>query len=104
MRKCDNRIMSETIARTSLRDRGQVTLPTAVRQRLHVGPGDELEFDVEEETGRVYLRGLKKIAADQAWFWTAEWQEREAEASRDYAEGRTRVYRSGEDFLAALEQ
>lgn len=103
MRKCDNRIMSEVIARTSLRDRGQVTLPNAVRQRLHVGPGDELEFDVDEETGRVYMRGLKTIAADQAWFWTEQWQEREAEASRDYAEGHTRVYRSGEDFLAAVE-
>jgi bifunctional DNA-binding transcriptional regulator/antitoxin component of YhaV-PrlF toxin-antitoxin module len=96
--------MSETIARTSLRDRGQVTLPTAVRQRLHVEPGDELEFGIEETTGRIYVRGLKTIAADQAWFWTEEWQQREAEASRDYAEGRTQVYRSGEEFLAALEQ
>lgn len=95
--------MSDIIARTSLRDRGQVTLPNAVRERLHVVPGDELEFDVEEETGRVYLRGLKTIAADQAWFWTEEWQEREAAASRDDAEGHTRVYRSGEEFLATLE-
>lgn len=104
MRKCDNQIMSETIARTSLRDRGQVTLPVAVRQHLHVSPGDELEFDVDEETGRVFVRGLKTISADQSWFWTEEWQKRETEASRDYAEGRTRVYRSGEEFLAELEQ
>ena len=96
--------MSETIARTSLRDRGQITLPNAVRQRLHVAPGDELEFEIEEDSGRVYVRGLKTIAADQAWFWTDEWQGREAEASRDYAEGHTRTYRSGEEFLAALEQ
>lgn len=40
---------------------------------------------------------------DQAWFWTPEWQAKEAEADADMVAGRVRRFESGEEFLAALE-
>ncbi len=43
-------------------------------------------------------------AADQAWFWTPEWQEGEREADADIAAGRTTYFDSTEEFLAALDR
>lgn len=43
-------------------------------------------------------------SADQAWFWTAEWQAGEREAAAEIAAGRTASFDSDEDFLAALER
>jgi len=40
--------------------------------------------------------------ADQAWFWTPEWQEGEREATQQAAEGAGEVFDSSEDFLAAF--
>lgn len=69
-----------------VRARGQVTLPPEMRAALHVGEGDEVEFTLHED-GTVTVRGLKTIPADQAWFWTPEWQAGEHEADEDIAKG-----------------
>jgi hypothetical protein len=42
------------------------------------------------------------ISADQAWFWTLEWQARVAEAEADRVAGNGTVYYSDEEFLASL--
>jgi hypothetical protein len=41
---------------------------------------------------------------DQAWFWTPQWQEREAEADADLAAGRAVHYTNDADFFAALDE
>jgi hypothetical protein len=41
--------------------------------------------------------------ADQAWFWTPEWQEGEHEVDEAIAAGRTTYFGSAEEFLAALD-
>lgn len=56
-----------------------------------------------EEQGRIVLTPALSIPADQAWFWTPEWQARIAEAEADRIEGNSTVYPSGEEFLAALD-
>jgi antitoxin PrlF len=94
--------MAELLARATLRDKAQVTLPADVRAALHVEPGDELQFAVDAKTGIVTVSGLKTIRADQAWFWDVEWQAGEAEASADLAAGRSEVFRSAEEFLESL--
>ena len=43
-------------------------------------------------------------SAEQAWFWTREWQAREREADDDPAAGRVTRYESDEEFLAALDE
>jgi hypothetical protein len=42
--------------------------------------------------------------ADQAWFWTAEWQQGEREVEEHIAAGRTTYFASVEEFLAALDR
>ena len=45
-----------------------------------------------------------RIDAEQAWFWTQEWQEREREADADLAAGRVTRFESDQDFLAELDE
>lgn len=94
--------MKPTSTRTTLRDKGQVTVPANVRAALHVDVGDDLEFEVDEATGTVTVRGLKTIRADQAWFWNSEWQAKEAEATADIAAGRSTQYDDAASFLDSL--
>lgn len=88
------------MARTVLRPKGQLTLPQEVRQALHVDEGDDIEFVVTD--GGVLMRGLKTIPADQAWFWTDEWQVGEREASQQAAAGEGTVYENAESFLESF--
>lgn len=87
---------------TTIRSKGQITIPRLIRQALGVEEGDQVEFDVMPD-GTVTLRGMKMIPADQAWFWTPEWQAGEREADADIAAGRTEYFDSDEAFLAALD-
>lgn len=86
---------------STLRERGQVTLPNEVRAALHIEPGDEVEF-VVLDSGDVVMRGMKMIPADQAWFWTESWQRGEREASADIAAERLETFKDPEAFLAHL--
>lgn len=54
------------------------------------------------EEGAIVMRPKKLIDADQAWFWTEEWQCGEREASDDIAAGRTRRSRSADEFIESL--
>jgi antitoxin PrlF len=88
--------------RARLRHKGQVTLPSEVRDALHVGEGDEVEFTVTD-SGEVVLRGMTSVPADQRWFWTKEWQEGEREASVQIAEGQTTFHPDAEAMFADLD-
>lgn len=88
------------MARATVRERGQVTLPPEVRAALHVKPGDELVFEVTDSG--VLVRGMKMIPAEQAWFWSEQWQRGEREASRDLAKGSARVHPDAEEMFRAL--
>jgi hypothetical protein len=46
------------------------------------------------------LRG--QVDPDQAWVWTAEWQERLRSSLADLEAGRTQRFSSSEEFLASL--
>jgi AbrB family looped-hinge helix DNA binding protein len=87
---------------STLRDRGQVTLPNEVRNALHIEPGDEVEF-VVLESGDVVMRGMKMIPADQAWFWTESWQRGEREAEADIAADRLETFKDAESFLTHID-
>jgi len=89
--------------RSTLRAKGQLTLPTDVRAALGVQEGDDVEFEITED-GTVVMIGLKLIRADQAWFWTPEWQAGEREADEQIARGEGTVYGSTEEFLASLDE
>jgi hypothetical protein len=55
---------------------------------------------------KVILQSVVQVLHDessQAWFWTPAWQAGEQRASRELAEGRGRVFRTPEEFLASLD-
>jgi bifunctional DNA-binding transcriptional regulator/antitoxin component of YhaV-PrlF toxin-antitoxin module len=94
--------MSDVLGKAAIRAKGQLTLPPKVREALHAVVGDDVEFHVVE--GTVVLRAVRTIAADQAWFWTPEWQAGEREASEQIARGEGEKFDSTADFLKALGQ
>jgi len=87
-------------AKTILRKKNILTVPREIADRMHLAEGDE--FIVTEEQGRIVLTPALSIPADQAWFWTAEWQARVAEAEADRLAGHSTRFASEEEFLASL--
>jgi len=88
------------VARTTLRAKGQITLPEDIRRAARLEEGDLLEAEITADG--ILLRPQKLIDATQAWFWTPEWQEGEREADADVAAGNVEFFDSGEEFVAAL--
>jgi len=64
----------------------QVSIPKAIRDQLRLEEGDLLE--VEERDGEIVMVPKRLIDADQAWFWSREWQEGEREVDEDIKAGR----------------
>lgn len=84
-----------------LRPKGQLTLPESVRRLAHLDEGDVLEVSVDAQG--ILLRPKKLVDADQAWFWTQEWQRGERRASADIRDDRVSAAESAADFLDSLE-
>jgi AbrB family looped-hinge helix DNA binding protein len=89
------------VSKTILRKKNILTVPREIAEQMRLAEGDE--FIVTEERGRIVLTPALSIPADQAWFWTPEWQARVAEAETDRLAGDSTVYASEKDFLAALD-
>jgi hypothetical protein len=62
------------------------------------------EPDLELQATFAWMAVSTSEAADQAWFWTPEWQEGEREVDEHLAAGRTQRFGSVDEFLAALER
>jgi AbrB family looped-hinge helix DNA binding protein len=86
---------------TTIRKKGQLTIPADIRKAAHLEDGDPVEIELTAEG--ILIRPRKIIDATQAWFWTPTWQAGEAEAAAEIARGDARVLASGDDFLASLE-
>jgi AbrB family looped-hinge helix DNA binding protein len=63
----------------------QITLPNSLRKYLNIAVGDYME--VEKQDGELVLKPVKMVHPDQAYFYTKEWQEGEADADKDIAKG-----------------
>jgi AbrB family looped-hinge helix DNA binding protein len=85
-----------------IRGKGQVTLPDNIRRAVNLTEGDYLEVSVSG--GAIVMRPKKLIDADQAWFWSQDWQQGEREASEDITAGRTRQFASAGEFLDTLDE
>lgn len=80
----------------------QVTLPSSIRKGLGVGVGDVLEAQVKD--GKIILSPKKVIDADQAYFWSKDWQEGEKEAERDIKAGRVKKFKNIGELLDHLDK
>lgn len=83
--------------------RGLVALPAEVRRRLRLDqPGAQVEI-TEREDGVLELRPSLPVPADQQWFWTTRWQEREREVDEHVAAHRVTVHDDGDALLGHLD-
>ena len=89
----------------SLQGRGVVSLPAKLRRKLRLDEkGAQVEV-VERADGVIELRPLLAIPADEAWFWTPEWQAGEREADADIKNNRVHGpfnKKQGLEFLKSL--
>lgn len=89
------------MARTTLRAKGQLTLPDEIRSAARLEEGDLLEAEITPDG--ILLRPQKLIDATQAWFWNPTWQAGERAADADRAAGRVEAFPSGEALIAGLQ-
>ena len=89
-----------SLDRASLRQKGVITIPQNIRRQLNLEEGDELIFTVED--GHIVLTPAAIIPRDQAWFWTPEWQAKEAAADAQIASGDSETYESDAEFLGSF--
>lgn len=87
-----------------MQSRGLLALPSELRRRLHLDePGAQVEV-IERDDGVVELRAALPVPADQAWFWTQRWQEREREVEERIAAGDVSVHDTVDDFVVHLDR
>jgi len=87
--------------KTTLRERGQITIPADVRDAANVDAG--AVFEVEVVDGTIVMTPQVVVDASQAWFWTKRWQTMEKAADEDYAAGRFKTFDNVDEFLADLD-
>ncbi len=89
------------MTRTTLRAKGQLTLPDDIRKAARLEEGDLFEAEITADG--ILLRPQKLIDATQAWFWTPDWQAGEREADADRGAGRIESFNSGDELVRALQ-
>lgn len=94
--------MSKIIGNIQLQKKNLVNLGL-LKKHFPLEEGDLFQVEIEEN-GRVVLTPMKTIPADQAWFWTKEWQEGMREAQEDFQEGRSKTYNSMDELLSELDK
>lgn len=87
---------------TTVKTKGQITLPQSIRKFLGIREGDVLAISVEGS--RIVLSPQVLIDREQAWFWTPEWQAAEREASADIKTGQVFHFESAQEAIAALDE
>lgn len=82
---------------------GTITIPAQLRRRFGLDkPGAQVEIVVRD--GEIVLLPHVAVPAEQAWFWSEQWQTREREADTALAAGRATTFDTAEDFMAHLER
>jgi antitoxin PrlF len=93
---------AEPVSRTTVRGKGQVTIPADIRAQTQLEEGDPVEVEVVADG--ILLRPGKVVDATQAWFWTPAWQAGEREAADQLASGEGTTYESDDEFLASFDE
>ena len=87
-----------------VRERGTITLPASVRKAAKLDrPDSQVDIRLRED-GVIELIPVVTIAADQAWYWTEEWQAGEREVDEEAARGEGRTFDSAEEMFETLER
>jgi AbrB family looped-hinge helix DNA binding protein len=65
---------------------GQIRIPKKLMEKLGMEKNDYVEVVLEE--GHIVLKLRKLIDPSQGWYWTKEWQKKEAEADDQIERGK----------------
>jgi AbrB family looped-hinge helix DNA binding protein len=84
-----------------VRKKYQITLPAAIREAAGIYEGDFLTAEVQEDH-TIVLRPARLVDADEAFFYTPEWQAAEHEADEDIRLGRIYRFDNIEDTVDFL--
>ncbi|MCL6447668.1 MAG: AbrB/MazE/SpoVT family DNA-binding domain-containing protein [Armatimonadetes bacterium] len=93
--------MGKVIGNVMVQKRGVISLGL-LKEHMPLNDGDI--FQVQVEDSKIVLVPMKLIPAEQAWFWTREWQAGEKEADEDIAAGRVKTFDRVDDLLEELDQ
>lgn len=93
--------MGKVIGNVMVQKRGVISLGL-LKEHMPLNDGDI--FQVQLEDSKIVLVPMKLIPAEQAWFWTREWQAGEKEADEDIAAGRVKTFDRIDDLLEELDQ
>lgn len=81
-----------------VRSKGQVTIPSEIREQAQIEEGTILDFVVTD--AGILMRPKLVVDAEDAWFWSKGWQEGEREAEAEMAKaGKTHTH---DEFMEAL--
>ena len=78
----------------------QVTIPKCVREEVGLKEGDIIEFAVRDKC--VVIVPKKVIDAEQAYFWTPEWQKKEQEVDKALHKGEYKEFETVEELIRDL--
>lgn len=82
---------------------GTITIPAQLRRRFGLDkPGAQVEIVVRD--GEIVLLPHVAVPAEQAWFWSEQWQVMEREADAQLAAGDSTTFDTADEFLAHLER
>lgn len=87
---------------TNVMEKGLVTLPKKIRDKLNIVPGDSVDVLVRD--GEVVLRPVKVIPKSQAYFWTEKVQKRIKESEKDLEAGRYKEFTDAEELIRELDR
>ncbi len=88
------------VRRTTLRAKGQLTLPDEIRKAAHLEEGDLLEAEITADG--ILLRPQKVVDATRAGYWTPAVPEDDPVAGTQADAVRMEALAAGEEFVETL--
>ncbi len=82
---------------------GRITLPSQVRKQMKLEEGTTVEIEIVDDH-TLHVHAMVLVDREQAWAWKEPWLSQIRESEANLVAGKSRVYRSDEEFLSSLDE